>query len=414
MRVVVLGAGVVGVSSAYQLLSDGHEVVVIERNAEPAQETSFANAGLVCPGHAYAWASPQAPLTLLRSLYRRDQALRFKPQLDLAFWRWTLAFLGQCTAARARINTINKLRLASYSKEMLDEVVAATGVEYDRCTEGIVYIYRQPASFERGIEHIRILADNGLDLEILDRKRVTSLEPALRPVADKIAGAVFAPGDQSGDAYSFTQSLAGICRAQGAEFRFGTEALDLELEGGSVAAVGTNRGAVQGDAFVLALGCFSEPFARGLGVRLPIYPIKGYSMTAPRRDDGLAPRRPVVDEDRLVVISPLGKRFRITATAEFAGYDTSFRREDFDSMLRTAHDLFPSAADYAELTHWAGLRPMTPQGTPILGRGRLENLYFNTGHGSMGWTLACGSARVTADLIAGRKPAVALDGMTLT
>ncbi|WP_421706723.1 D-amino acid dehydrogenase [Algihabitans sp.] len=413
MHIVVLGSGVVGVATAWMLQRDGHAVTVIDRAQEPAAFTSFANAGLVAPGHAYAWSSPKAPGMLLRSLWRGDQALRFRPRLDPALWRWTWKFLRQCTMERAALNSARKARLCLYSQSLLHEVVAASGVTYDASSGGLLYLYRRPGSFAGALERLRILTDQGIALETLTADETVAIEPALAPLRDGLAGAIFAPGDEAGDARLFTLGLAKACEAGGATFRFGETVLGFRLDGGAVQAVVTDRGEVAADAFVLALGVYSPKIARQLGARLPIYPVKGYSVTLPVAGRNRAPSLGGVDEDNLVAYARFGERLRITATAEFAGYGTDHRPADFSRMLSVARDLFPQGADYRQPSYWAGLRPMTPEGTPLLGRGRHENLYFNTGHGHMGWTMACGTAGLTADLIAGRKPAIPLDGLLL-
>ncbi|CAE7364455.1 dadA2 [Symbiodinium necroappetens] len=413
MHIVVLGSGVVGVATAWSLQRDGHAVTVIDRAEEPAAFTSFANAGLVAPGHAYAWSSPGAPRMLLRSLWRGDQALRFRPNLDPALWRWTWKFLRQCTAERAALNTARKARLCLYSQSLLHEVVAASGVTYDARNGGLLYLYRRPESFTGALERMRLLTDQGIALESLTAGRTVALEPALAPLRDSLAGAIFAPGDESGDARLFTLGLAKACEAGGAVFRFGETVQGFRLDGGAVQAVVTDKGEVAADAFVLALGVYSPQIARQLGARLPIYPVKGYSVTLPVAGRNRAPSLGGVDEDNLVAYARFGERLRITATAEFAGYGTGHRPADFSRMLAVARDLFPQGGDYRQPSYWAGLRPMTPEGTPLLGRGRHANLYFNTGHGHMGWTMACGTAGLTADLIAGRKPAIPLDGLLL-
>ena len=413
MRVVVLGCGVAGVTAAWMLQRDGHSVTVIDRADEPAAFTSFANAGLVAPGHAYAWSSPKAPGVLLRSLWRGDQALRFRPSLDPALWRWTWKFLRQCTAERAARNTARKARLCLYSQSLLHEVVAASGVAYDARCDGLIYLYRKAEAFSGALEKMRILTEQGIELRSLTPAEAAEADPALAPLRDRLAGAILAPGDESGDARLFTLGLAETCRDDGVRFRFGERVTGLRLSGGSVEAVITDRGEVEGDAFVLALGVYSPQVARQLGARLPIYPVKGYSVTLPIAGRNRAPSLGGVDEDNLVAYARFGDRLRITATAEFAGYATDHTPADFDHMLRVARDLFPEGGDYARPDYWAGLRPMTPEGTPILGRGRCDNLYFNTGHGHMGWTMACGTARITADLIAGRTPEIPLDGLLL-
>ncbi|KAA0574359.1 D-amino acid dehydrogenase [Azospirillum sp. B21] len=411
MKVIVMGSGVVGVTTAYCLLKDGHEVTVVERHDGAADETSFANAGLVAPGHAYTWASPKAPKILLKSLWRNDQALRFRLRLDPALWSWSLKFLGNCRADRVAVNTARKVRLSLYSQDMLHEVVEDTGVAFDGAKGGLLYLYRTPAAFEAGVAKMKILTDNGLPLEVVDRDRAAAIDPALLPTKNRIVGGIYAPSDESGDARLFTRNLADWCAERGVRFLYGTTIRGVETAAGEVSGLLTDKGRLTADAYVLALGCQSAALAKPLGLSLPIYPIKGYSVTVPVAGRNNTPRIGGVDEENLVAYAPMGDRLRITATADFAGYDKRHSPADFQTMLAAARDLFPDAADYSRPSYWAGLRPMTPEGTPIFGRGRQRNLFLNTGHGHMGWTMSCGSARITADLIAGRTPAIPLDGM---
>jgi D-amino-acid dehydrogenase len=412
MRVVVLGAGVIGVTTAYELGRDGHEVTVVDRLGEPAAETSFANAGLVAPGHAYTWASPKAPRILLRSLFKEGQALQFRPSLDLKLWAWSLQFLRNCTEEAARVNTKRKVRLCIYSQGELDRVLRETGIDHHRVTGGLLYLYRGPKSFERGVANTRILTEEGLELKPISPGEAAVLDPALTPVKDQLAGAIYCPSDESGDARVFTQALARHAAERfGVKFKFDTEVTGFDLSGDEVKGAITTGGPVSGDAYVLALGVMSPFLGRRLGARLPIYPVKGYSVTLPIEGRNGAPTLGGVDEDNLTAYARFGDRLRITATAEFAGYDKSHRPSDFQHMLGVMRRLFPSAANFERPVYWAGLRPMTPEGTPIFGRGQYRNMYFNTGHGHIGWTMSCGSARITADLVAGRQAAIPLVGL---
>lgn len=412
MKILVLGSGVIGVTTAYYLAKDGHEVTVIDRQAEAASETSFANAGLIAPAHAYAWASPKAPGILWKSLFKPDQALRLKLRADPHMWVWCWMFLRQCTEERARVNTIRKLKLCVYSVECLDAVVKDTGVEYDALRKGNIYLYRSQESFDNGVAHLGILQDHGLELKVLDRDAVAATEPALAKVKSRIAGAVHAPADQSGDARMFSRRLARHCAEKlGVNFLFETRVKRIEIVGDKVERVVTDGGARTADRYVLALGCDSPIIGRGIGLKLPIYPVKGYSVTLPARRGDAALGIGGVDEDNLMAWCPLGDRLRLTSTAEFSGYDRDHQPEDFRAMFRAAKELFPDAADYDRPDYWAGLRPMTPEGTPILGYARYRNLLLNSGHGHIGWTMSCGSAKVTADLVAGREPGVDLEGM---
>ena len=412
MHAVVLGSGVIGTAAAYYLAKDGHEVTVIERHEEPGLETSYANAGLVAPGHSYAWASPAAPRILAKSLVAADQALRLRPRLDPRMWSWLWQFLLQCTDERARANTTRKLRLCRYSTDLLTQLTRDTGVEYDGLAHGNLYVYRSERSFEAGVRRTALLRDQGLELEVLDRDGLCAREPALEPVRERLAGGLYSPTDQSGDARMFSRHLAEHCRESlGVRFRFGVSATGFETNGSRIAGVRTSDGEVRGDVYVLALGFMSPFVSRTAGVRLPIYPVKGYSLTIPRGASNLSPRMGVCDEDRLVVTCPMGDRVRVAATAEFSGYDKRHRPDDFTGMLRSVRELFPSAGDYDRPEYWAGLRPMTPSTVPILGRARYENLYLDTGHGHIGWTMACGSGKITADLVAGRAPEIDLEGL---
>jgi D-amino-acid dehydrogenase len=413
MHVLILGAGVAGVTAAWQLLEDGHEVTVVDRQAEAASETSFANAGLVAPGHAFAWASPKAAKILLKSLFQKDQPLRFRFRAEPALWRWSLQFLAQCTSERAKRNTRIKHRLCRYAQAALQDVVARTGVAYDGERRGVLYLHRSQATLDRGAANMQILREAGQELEVIDRDRAAAIDPALAPAREKIAGAIYSPGDESGDACKFSRALAALCAERGASFRYGTTISGIEAGGDRVERVLTDRGEMRADLYMLACGSYSPLLTQGLGERLSVYPIKGYSLTLPIAGANNPPTVGGVDEDNLCAYVRLGDRVRSTAIAEFAGYDTSHRPADFSSMLRALRDLFPGGADYARPQYWACLRPMTPEGTPVLGRGKFENLYYNTGHGHMGWTMACGTARITADLIAGRAPDLPLDGLTL-
>ncbi|MBI3707180.1 MAG: D-amino acid dehydrogenase [Proteobacteria bacterium] len=412
MKIMVMGAGLVGVASAYYLNKDGHEVTVVDRQPTAANETSFANAGLVAPSHAYTWSSPRAPKILLKSLFRDDQSLRLRLNADPHMWAWCLQFLRNCTAERTRINTGRKLKLCLYSQALLKEVTAETGVAYDRNDRGLLYFYRDRESFARGTAAIKILTDGGLELRVIDREEVCRIEPALAPGKDKIAGGVYAPTDGSGDANKFALGLADVCAKRGVAFRYGTAITGIRTDGDRIAGIGTAQGELTADAYVMALGSYAPILARPIGVKLPVYPVKGYSVTLPIDGSNQAPTVGGVDEDNLLAWSRLGDRLRLTATADFAGYDTAHKPADFRHMLDRARGLFPRGANYSKPRYWAGLRPMTPNGTPIFGRARYRNFYVNAGQGHMGWTMSCGSGSIIAALIAGRPADIDLTGMT--
>jgi D-amino-acid dehydrogenase len=411
MRVIVLGGGVVGVTTAYQLQKDGHEVVVIERDSEVAAEASWGNAGMIAPGHSFVWSSPKAPMILLKSLFLKNQALRFKFSGDPRLYSWSWLFLMECTPEKARRNTLLKHRLAAYSQCVLKEVVAAEAIEYNRNERGIIYFHRDQQALDRGVEHMKLLESDGQAIKVLDRDGVIALEPSLASAKDKIAGAIHCPTDETGESAKFTRALAAKIAERGGAVHTGATITSLETDGDSISQVLTSKGSFKGDAYVLALGAESPILAQGIGIRLPIYPIKGYSLTIPVGNRLSPPTIASVDEHNLVAISRFGDRVRVTATAEFAGYDTSRRPSDFTFMKSVTRELYPDGADYDRAEMWAGLRPMTPDNLPLFGRRRFQNLFLNTGHGHIGWTMSHGSARITADLIAGRAPAISMDGL---
>ncbi len=413
MKALILGAGLAGVTTAYELLNDGWQVEVVDREQQPAMLTSYANAGLFAPGHAYAWSSPAAPMILLRSLWRNDQALRFKPSLDPALWRWMVKFLGQCNAERAAINTSRKARLCIYAQQVFHANKADQNVEYDGNTGGLIYFYRTPSAFEAACAKSSLLTDNGVEIEQLDAAGVVAMDPALESFKQNIAGALYSANDESGDARKFTQELGKALQARGVTFHWETDITGLKTEGDQVSAVTTGKGDMSADIYVLCLGVYAPHLARNLGVNLPIYPVKGYSVTVPTAGRNNPPTLGGVDEENLVAYCPMGDRMRVTATAEFSGYNRDHSPADFRHMLSVIKDLFPDAADYSKPEYWAGLRPMTPEGSPIFGRARHRNFWYNTGLGHMGWTMSHGGARITADLIAGKTPEIDLDGMLL-
>ena len=412
MKVLVLGGGIAGVTSAYFLGKDGHEVTLLEANASLGLEATNGNAGIIAPGHSFAWGSPKAPAMLWRSLFGQETAIRMRLKPDLQLYTWGLKFLRECTATRARRNTLIKLRLCQYSQRLLDEVASVERIDYQAIRRGALYLYRDPALFEAGITKMRLLGEHGQKQEVLDANGVAKLEPAFEPVKAKIAGAIRDVGDSSGDSRIFSEALARVCREKfGATFETGVRVTALRAERGRVRAVVTDRGERTADEYVLALGVDAPLVARSLGVRIAVYPAKGYSSTFPLKAGGLTPTVPGVDEQWLVGWSRLGDRLRLTSTAEFCGYDRTWTPRDFNNIMRFARDIFPDAADWDRGEYRACLRPMTPDGRPVIGRGRYENLVYNAGHGHMGWTMACGTARVVSDVIAGRRSEIDVAGL---
>jgi len=415
VKAVVIGAGVVGVTTAYYLSKYGHEVTVLEKENEVATLASAGNAGLIAPGHSFAWASPTAPRELLRSLTAEDTALRVNPLKAPGMAVWGLKFLRECTAERAVKNTLVKLRLAQYSQKMLNEIAETEKIDYNDIHDGVLYLYRDPRRFEAGIKKMKLVQDQGQKQDVLDPDGVAEAEPALAPVKHKLAGAIYAVTDSSGDGVKFSKELQKVCEKMGARFEFGTGVRKLVANGTKIQGVVTEQGhPVTGDVYVLSAGVQSTPIARTVGVNLPIAPAKGYSATFPVKDGGKrVPRIGGVDEELLVAWCRMGDRMRMTSSAEFTGYETTWKERDFRIIKRLAFDLLPEAADYDKGTYRACNRPMTPDGPPILSTARHDNLFINSGHGHMGFTMACGSSRLVADLIDGRKTEISLEGMTL-
>jgi D-amino-acid dehydrogenase len=414
VKTLVLGGGVVGVTTAYFLAKAGHEVTLLEEKDALGLEASSGNAGIIAPGHSFAWASPRAPRMLWESLRGGETAIRLRLGTDVRLYTWGLRFLRECTADRAKRNTLIKLRLCQYSQAVMSELVRAEQIEYHAIARGALYLYRDAAELEAGVKKMALLAEHGQKQEILDPRGVAQLDPVFEPVQGKIAGAIRDVGDGSGDSRLFVENLARVCREKlGVVVKLGTRVSALRGDADRIDLAVTSAGDMKADSYVLALGVGAPLVARTVGVELPVYPAKGYSSTFPIKPGGRAPMVPGVDERWLVGWSRLGDRLRLTSTAEFAGYDWGWTPRDFNNILKLARDLFPDAADYDRGEYRACLRPMTPDGPPILGLGRHRNLFFNAGHGHMGWTMACGTARIVADLMTGRMPALDLEGLTV-
>lgn len=412
MKILVLGAGVVGTAAAFYLSRDGHDVTVVERHPAAARGTSYSNAGLVSPGDATAWASPAALKTFIKSLYTPDLGIKVRLGLDPYFYAWSFRFLFQCTNARMRINTEAKLRLALYSRLCINEISAETDIGYDARSRGIMYFFRSQESLEHGARMYGFLAENGLDIEVVDRFRMAELEPGLAAARGSIAGAVYSPMDQTGDSRMFVEALAAYAEQKlGAKFMFDTTVEDLIVEGDRVTGVKTSAGRLDADAVVIAMGPESGLLGRRNGIDLPVYPVKGYTATVTMDDPSKGPTMGGVDEDRMVAYSRLGDRLRMASTAEFTGFDRSHKPSDFKRMFETGQELFPGAFDPAKAEVWSGLRPMMPGSVPVIGPARYKGLYLDTGHGHVGWTMACGSGKFLADLVAGRKPDIDPTGL---
>ncbi len=413
MKVLVLGAGVIGVTAAYELAGAGHEVTVVDRQSAPAMETSFANAGEVSPGYSAPWAGPGVPLKAIKWLAMHHRPLVIRPTFDPAFIRWSLATLRNCTAARYEINKSRMVRLAEYSRDCLKALRAATGIAYDERMQGTLQLFRTQKQLDGSASDIAVLKESGVAFELLDRAGCIRHEPALARVAEKFVGGLLLPGDETGDCFKFTQALAALSVQRGVVFRFGTTIRGIARSGDRTSGVTTDAGTLEADAYLVALGSHSPLLLGPIGVHVPVYPVKGYSITVPITDPTGAPESTVMDETHKVAVTRLGDRIRVGGTAELAGYSLQLHDARRHTLGHVVSDLFPGGGDLARAEFWCGLRPMTPDGTPVIGATPIANLFLATGHGTLGWTMAAGTGRVLADVISGRRPDIDLAGLTI-
>jgi D-amino-acid dehydrogenase len=412
MKVLVLGGGVIGCTAAYELACDGHEVTLIERQKGPALETSYANAGEVSPGYSAPWAGPGVPFKAVKWLLMYHRPLVLRPHLDWPMIAWVLAMLRNCTAARYELNKGRMVRLAEYSRDCMVALRSATGISYDERMQGTLQLFRTQAQLDGTGKDTAILDRYKVPYQLLDRDGCIRHEPALARVRDKFVGGLRLPGDETGDCFKFTNRIADLARTLGAKLRFGESIQALLTDGKRVTGVVTDKGRVQADAYLVALGSHSPRMIAPLGIDIPVYPVKGYSITVPITDAGGAPESTVMDETHKIAITRLGDRIRVGGTAELAGYTLRLHEQRRNTLLHVVGDLFPDGSDLGRSEFWCGLRPMTPDGTPVVGGTEMPNLYLATGHGTLGWTMAAGTARVIADLIGGKEPAIDINGLT--
>lgn len=413
MKVLILGSGVIGVTSAYYLARAGHEVTVVDRQPEPALETSFANAGEVSPGYSSPWAGPGVPVKAVKWLLMKHGPLVIRPKLDPVMWVWLLKMLRNCTSARYAVNKSRMIPIAEYSRDSLRDLRRDIGIRYDERSQGTLQLFRYQAQLDGTAEDIAVLKQYGVPFEVLSREGCIAVEPALSGVKEKFVGGLRLPQDETGDCHMFTQALAKHAEVLGVRFMFNTGIDRIVTEGTRVSGVATSAGLLQADAYVLALGSCSSRLVAPLGISLPVYPVKGYSITVPIKDASGAPESTVMDESYKVAITRLGDRIRVGGTAEISGYSDKLydaRRATLDHSLT---DLFPRGGDLAKATFWSGLRPMTPDGPPVIGPTQYANLHLNTGHGTLGWTMSCGSGRVLADMLSGKKPDIDVSALSV-
>ena len=412
MKVLVLGGGVIGTTAAYELAGDGHQVTLVERQVGPGLETSFANAGEVSPGYSAPWAGPGVPLKAVKWLLMQHRPLVIRPHFDWHLVSWVLAMLRNCTAARYEVNKGRMVRLAEYSRDCMVALRAATGIRYDERMQGTLQLFRTQKQLDGAASDTAILERYGVPYQVLSRAGCIEHEPALARVRDKFVGGLRLPGDETGDCFKFTNGMAELAAARGANLRFGVHIESLLTDGKRLTGIVTDQGRLQADTYLLALGSHSPKLLSPLGIEIPVYPVKGYSITVPITDARGAPESTVMDETHKIAITRLGDRIRVGGTAELAGYTLRLHEARRRTLMHVVADLFPDGGDLGRSEFWCGLRPMTPDGTPVVGGTAMPNLFLATGHGTLGWTMAAGTARVTADLIGGRKPAIDMSGLT--
>jgi len=415
VKVAVLGAGVIGVTAAQAIAADGHTVTVIDRQPGPAMETSFANGGQISASHTPPWATAQMPLKALSLMFRRDAPLRINPiRWDPALWGWCFRFLTNCTSANFSQNMQRALRLSLYSREVLRALRQRYNLQYDQTTGGLLYLYHDKKALGEAKELALWLSDRGITQNILSHDGVLAEEPALHYSNDRFEGGILSPNDETGDAHVFSKTLTSLAKKQGVDFRFDTIVKSMTAKNGNIVNIETSEGIIEADAFVISLGSDTARLLRPLGLSVPIYPAKGYSLTAEITDIEAAPKHSITDESRFMVITRIGNRIRAGGTAELVGWDRSINPNRMQPIVSGARALFPKAADYNQIQAWAGLRPATPDSVPIIGSTPYENLFINAGHGTLGWTMAAGSAQVIADLISSRTPEIDLEGLCLS
>jgi D-amino-acid dehydrogenase len=412
MRILVLGSGVVGVSSAYYLARAGHEVTVVDRQAGPALETSFANAGQISPGYAAPWAAPGIPLKALKWMLEKHAPLAMRLDGTLFQLQWIWQMLGNCTEARYAVNKARMVRLAEYSRDCLQELRAQTGVQYEARQGGTLQLFRSQKQLDGAAKDIAVLKDAGVPFELLSAAELARAEPALARAGGKLSGGLRLPNDETGDCQMFTTRLAEMAAALGVKFQYDTPLDALETSGGRVTGVRCGTEVLKADSYVTALGSYSTALLSGV-VKIPVYPVKGYSLTAPIVDAALAPVSTVLDETYKIAITRFDDRIRVGGMAEVVGFDHTLKAARRATLEMVVNDLFPGAGNTAAASFWTGLRPMTPDGTPIVGRTPLDNLFLNTGHGTLGWTMSCGSGQLLADLMSGRQPAIRADDLSV-
>lgn len=413
MKVIVLGGGVIGTTTAYYLARSGAEVVVLDRQSSVAQETSFANAGQVSPGYSTPWAAPGIPFKAMKWMFQKHAPLSIRPDGSLFQLRWMAAMLKNCSADRYAINKERMMRVAEYSRTCLRQLRADTGIAYEHRSQGTLQLFRTQAQLDAVQRDVAVLKECGVPYELLDRDQLTTVEPALAQARERLTGGLRLPNDETGDCHMFTQALAKLARGLGVDFRFDQTVEGLVTEGNRITGVRVGNEVLTADRYVLAFGSYSRSFLEPLGLKLPVYPVKGYSLTVPLLNPELAPQSTVLDETYKVAVTRFDNRIRVGGMAELAGFDLSLNPRRRATLEMVVSDLFPGG-DLPKAEFWTGLRPMTPDSTPIVGATPYSNLLLNTGHGTLGWTMACGSGKLVADLVMDHTPEIRTDGLGLS
>jgi len=413
MHVFVLGAGVVGTTSAWYLAQAGHQVTVIDRQPGPALETSFANAGQLSFGYTSPWAAPGIPLKAVKWLFEEHAPLAIRPTADMAQYRWLLSMLRNCTAGRYAINKARMVRMSDYSRDCINALRQQTGIDYEGRQLGTTQLFRTQQQLDAAAQDIAVLAQYGVPYQVLDSQGIVAAEPALAAVADKLVGALRLPEDQTGDCQLFTARLAEMAAAAGVQFRYNQHIQALEFSGDRITGVRINGKRETADQYVVALGSYSPQLVRPLKLPLPVYPLKGYSLSLPVTNPDMAPVSTILDESYKIAVTRFNDRIRVGGMAEVAGFDLSLSARRRSTLELVVRDLYPHGGDLSAATFWTGLRPATPDGTPVIGSTPYRNLFLNTGHGTLGWTMACGSGKYLADVIAGKEPEISTEGLSV-